>query len=65
MQEKNIVKNKSMSKFISVFLVILAFLYNISPVDFIVDVTPIIGLTDDIIITIAAIVNLYIKWRKK
>ena len=63
--EKKQIKNKKISKYLSVALVILAIIYNISPVDFIVDITPLIGLADDLILTIAAIVNLYVKWRKK
>lgn len=62
--EKKQIKNKKISKYLSVALVILAIIYNISPVDFIVDITPLIGLADDLILTIAAIVNLYVKWRK-
>lgn len=63
--EQKQVKNKKISKNISIILVILAIIYNISPVDFIVDITPIIGLADDVVLTLAALVNLYMKWRKK
>ena len=63
--EKKQIKNKKLSKFISIVLVIFALIYNVSPVDFIVDITPLIGLADDIILTLAAVVNLYMKWRKK
>ena len=59
------VKNKKISKNISVLLVILAIIYNVSPIDFIVDITPLIGLADDVVLTLAAVVNLYMKWRKK
>ena len=63
--EQKQVKNKKISKNISIILVILAIIYNISPVDFIIDITPIIGLADDVVLTLAALVNLYLKWRKK
>ena len=65
MLEKKVEKNKKASKYVSVALVIFALIYNVSPVDFIVDVTPLIGLADDVVLTLAAIVNLYMKWRKK
>lgn len=65
MTEKKLDKKKPISKYLSVILVIFALIYNVSPVDFIVDVTPLIGLADDVILTLAAIVNLYMKWRKK
>lgn len=65
MSEKKLENKKPISKYVSVLLVIFALIYNISPIDFIVDVTPLIGLADDIILTLAAIVNLYMKWRKK
>ena len=58
-------KNKKLSKYVSIVLVILAIIYNISPVDFIVDITPLIGFADDVVLTLAAVVNLYMKWRKK
>ncbi len=63
--EKNQTKNKKLSKYVSIVLVILAIIYNISPVDFIVDITPLIGFADDVVLTLAAVVNLYMKWRKK
>ena len=63
--EKKQTKNKKLSKYVSVALVIFAIIYNVSPVDFIVDITPIIGLADDIILTLVTVVNLYMKWRKK
>lgn len=63
--EKKQIKNKKISKNLSIILFILAILYNVSPIDFIMDITPIIGLTDDFILTIAALINLYLKWRKK
>lgn len=63
--EKKQVKNKKISKNISIILVVLAIIYNVSPVDFIVDITPIIGLADDVVLTLAALINLYMKWRKK
>ena len=65
MPENKIEKKKPVSKYVSIILVIFALIYNVSPVDFIVDVTPLIGLADDVILTLAAIVNLYMKWRKK
>ncbi|MBQ8887284.1 MAG: DUF1232 domain-containing protein [Candidatus Gastranaerophilales bacterium] len=65
MDEKKLAKNKRVSKYLSVILVIFALIYNVSPVDFIVDVTPLIGIADDVVVTLAAIVNLYMKWRKK
>ena len=65
MTEKKLEKKKSISKYVSVLLVVFALIYNVSPVDFIVDITPLIGLADDVILTLAAIVNLYMKWRKK
>ena len=65
MTEKKLDKKKPVSKYVSVLLVVFALIYNISPIDFIVDVTPLIGLADDVILTLAAIVNLYMKWRKK
>ena len=63
--EKKQTKNKKLSKYVSVALVIFAIIYNVSPVDFIVDITPVIGLADDIILTLVTVVNLYMKWRKK
>ena len=63
--EKKQIKNKKLSKYISVVLIIFAIIYNVSPVDFIVDITPILGFADDIVLTLAAVVNLYMKWRKK
>lgn len=63
--EKKPIKNKKLSKYISVALVIFTIIYNVSPVDFIVDITPLIGFADDIILTLATVVNLYFKWRKK
>lgn len=63
--EKKQTKNKKLSKFISIVLIIFALIYNVSPVDFIVDITPLIGFADDIVLTLAALINLYIKWRKK
>ena len=70
MEQKNLpekieTKNKKSSKYISIVLVIFAIIYNVSPVDFIVDITPILGFADDIVLTLAAVVNLYMKWRKK
>ena len=65
MTENKLPKKKSMSKGLSAFLVVLALIYNVSPIDFVLDVTPIIGLADDVILTLAAIVNMYMKWRKK
>ena len=65
MTEKKLENKKPISKYLSVILVIFALIYNVSPVDFIVDITPLIGLADDVVITLAAIVNLYMKWRKK
>ena len=65
MSENKIDIKKPVSKYVSVLLVVFALVYNVSPVDFIVDVTPLIGLADDVILTLAAIVNLYMKWRKK
>ena len=65
MSEKKIANNKPVSKYVSILLVIFALIYNVSPVDFIIDVTPLIGLADDVMLTLAAIVNLYMKWRKK
>ena len=58
-------KSKKSNKYLSIALVVFALIYNVSPVDFIVDITPLIGFADDIILTLAAIVNLYMKWRKK
>ena len=58
-------ENKKLSKYVSVALVIFAIIYNVSPVDFIVDITPLLGFADDFILTLAAVVNLYMKWRKK
>ncbi len=63
--EKKQIKNKKLSKYVSVILVIFAIIYNVSPVDFIVDITPLLGFADDFILTLAAVVNLYMKWRKK
>ena len=65
MQETKLSKNKKTSKYLSIALVVFALIYNVSPVDFIVDVTPLIGLADDVILTLAAVVNMYMKWRKK
>ena len=65
MSENKLAKNKPVGKIVSVILVIFALIYNISPVDFIVDITPLIGRADDVILTLVAIVNLYMKWRKK
>ena len=65
MSENKLAKNKPVGKIVSVILVIFALIYNVSPVDFIVDVTPLIGLAVDVILSLAAIVNLYMKWRKK
>ena len=70
MEQKNLpakkeIKNKKLSKYVSVVLIIFAIIYNVSPVDFIVDITPILGFADDIVLTLAAVVNLYMKWRKK
>ena len=65
MQETKLSKNKKSSKYLSIALVVFALIYNVSPVDFIVDVTPLIGLADDVILTLAAVVNMYMKWRKK
>ena len=62
--EKIQTKNKKLSKYVSIVLVILAIIYNVSPVDFIIDITPIIGFADDVVLTLAALVNLYMKWRK-
>ena len=63
--EEKKIKNKKLSKYVSVALVIFAIIYNVSPVDFIVDITPLLGFADDFILTLAAVVNLYMKWRKK
>ena len=65
MQETNLSKNKKTSKYLSIALVVLALIYNVSPIDFIPDITPLIGLADDVVLTLTAIVNLYMKWRKK
>ena len=65
MTKKKLENKKPISKYLSVILVIFALIYNVSPVDFIVDITPLIGLADDVVITLAAIVNLYMKWCKK
>ena len=65
MQETKLSKNKKTSKYLSIALVVLALIYNVSPIDFIPDITPLIGLADDVVLTLTAIVNLYMKWRKK
>ena len=65
MSENPIKKPSNFKKNLSIVLVIIAIIYNISPVDFIVDITPFIGLADDIALITAAFVNLYMKWRKK
>ena len=65
MTNNKLPKKNAMSKGLSVFLVVLALIYNVSPIDFVLDVTPIIGIADDVILTLAAIVNMYMKWRKK
>ena len=65
MTEKKLENKKTVSKYVSVILVIFALIYNVSPIDFIPDITPLIGLADDIVIVLVTIVNLYMKWRKK
>ena len=65
MSETPIKKNNKFKKTLSIILVVVAIIYNVSPVDLIVDITPFIGLADDIVLTIAAFVNLYMKWRKR
>ena len=53
------------NKFFAVLFVIAAIIYGISPVDLIPDIAPLIGWSDDIIINLIAIINAYIKWRKR
>lgn len=65
MSENPIKNNNKFKKTLSVILVIVAIIYNVSPVDLIVDITPFIGLADDIFLIFAAFINLYLKWRKK
>ena len=65
MLENKKISKKPVSKYWSIIFVIAAIIYNVSPIDFIVDITPLIGFADDIVLTLAALINLYIKWRKK
>jgi len=47
-----------------VFLVILAIIYDISPIDIIPDI-PVVGYVDDFFITAAAVLNLLEKWSEE
>jgi hypothetical protein len=49
------------SMVVSVFLFVLAILYDLSPIDIIPDI-PVIGYFDDLLITAAATLNLLQKW---
>ena len=53
------------NKFFAILLIIVAVVYDISPIDFIPDVAPIMGWADDIVATFIALINAYINWRRK
>ena len=49
----------------SALIVIIAIIYDICPVDMLPDITPIIGWLDDIAITVGALLNFYVQYRKR
>ena len=55
---------KKLPKWGFVFVVI-AIIYDVCPVDMLPDITPIIGWLDDIALTIGALLNFYMQYRKR
>ncbi len=58
-------EKKKKNKILPVVFIILALIYDASPVDVIPDLTPFIGWADDIAVTLGTIIFAYIKWRSK
>ncbi len=57
-------ENKKKFGLLPAICIILALIYDISPVDIIPDV-PFIGWLDDIAVTLGTVIFAYIKWRSK
>ncbi len=49
----------------SLAFVIIAIIYDVCPLDMLPDLTPVIGILDDIALTVGALLNFYIQYRKK
>ena len=47
-----------------VLFIICAIIYDLSPIDLCSDLVPVVGLIDDIIISLSAFCTAYMKWRK-
>jgi uncharacterized membrane protein YkvA (DUF1232 family) len=62
---KNILKYNTRNKVIAVIILLFAIGYDIMPADFIPDIAPILGWIDDGALTLFAIINFYLKWRKR
>ena len=62
---KSIKKKHTWNKILAVVILLLSIVYDIMPADFVPDIAPLIGWIDDIAITITAIANAYIQWRKR
>ena len=57
--------NNTRNKIFATIIILIALIYDISPVDFVPDIAPFIGWIDDIVITLISVINVYIQWRKK
>lgn len=52
-------------KIIAVVMLIIAFIYDVSPVDVIPDIIPFTGWIDDIFVTLIIIFNTYLKFKSR
>jgi uncharacterized membrane protein YkvA (DUF1232 family) len=50
-------KKKKVKKVIAVAVIVIAVLYGVSPIDILPDIIPVIGLADDAILAVFALVN--------
>lgn len=62
---KSIKKKNTWNKILAVLILLFSIGYDIMPADFVPDIAPLIGWIDDIAITITAIANAYVQWRKR
>lgn len=56
--------NNKWNRFFAVFFIIFSIIYGISPIDLAPDIIPILGWSDDILLNLLAIINLYLQWKK-
>ncbi|MBE7412606.1 MAG: DUF1232 domain-containing protein [Leptospiraceae bacterium] len=57
-------KSSRWKKIVAIVILVIAILYDVSPIDFIPDIVPGFGWADDIIVTILAFTNLFRQMRK-